>query len=191
MSIFILGLILFLGIHSIGIFAQEWRSNQIRKTGLRTWKVIYSTASIAALILMVFGYKQHTAMANIVVWSPPAWTWSFLVYSNFVPLILLVASYVPRNSIKIALEDPMAIGIIFWAATHLTNVGSLAGIILFVSFLIWGVLALIASRKRRSGTPPKQETASARMNILTIALGLGLWSQFARYAYSLKGIDWF
>ena len=191
MSTFIAGLIAFMGIHSIRIYAEKWRINQIKKLGNGTWKALYSVASIIALALMTNGYKQHTAIASIAVWSPPAWTWHFLVYSNSVPLILLVAAYVPNNSIKIALKDPMTIGVIFWAATHLTNVGSLAGIILFSSFLIWGIITALACRKRRSNAPPKQEIASTRMTILTVALGLGLWSLFARYAYYLRGIDWF
>lgn len=191
MTIFIIGLILFLGAHSTGIFAEQWRSVQVNKLGIRKWKIIYSIISIIGLILMIVGYKQHTGLANIIVWSPPAWTWYFVVYTNLVPLILLLATYIPNNAIKLKLKDPMTIGIIIWAATHLAYVNSLAGIILFVSFLIWGILDLIASRKRRANMAPSQVQASTPMTVLTIVLGVGLWLCFDRYAYYLRGLDWY
>jgi uncharacterized membrane protein len=190
-TIFIIGLILFLGAHSTGIFAEQWRSVQVNKLGIRKWKIIYSIISIIGLILMTVGYKQHTSVANILVWSPPAWTWYFVVYTNLVPLILLLATYIPNNAIKVKLKDPMTIGIIIWAATHLAYVNSLAGIILFVSFLIWGILELIASRKRRENMATSPVKVSTPMTVLTIVLGVGLWLCFDRYAYYLRGLDWY
>lgn len=191
MNIFILGLILFLGIHSIGIISDKWRNAQVNKLGIRTWKILYSLISLIGLVLMTIGYKHHTALENIMVWSPPAWTWYFVVYSNFIPLILLFATYIPNNAIKVKLKDPMSIGVIIWAATHLAYVGSLAGIILFVSFLIWGILALIASRNRRAKMASPQVKISVPMTLLTVFLGVGLWLCFDRYAYYLRGLPWY
>jgi len=75
MIIFIFGLILFLSVHSIGIFADQWRSIQVEKFGNRKYKFFYSFFSIAGLILMTIGYKQHTYVADIEIWSAPAWAW--------------------------------------------------------------------------------------------------------------------
>lgn len=191
MTIFIIGLILFLGAHSTGIFAEQWRSAQVNTFGIRKWKILYSITSIIGLILMTIGYKQHTELASILIWSPPAWTWYFVVYTNLLPLILLFATYIPNNAIKVKLKDPMTIGIIIWAATHLAYVNSLAGIILFVSFLIWGILVLMTSRKRRAGMVSSQVKASTSMTVLTVALGVGFWLCFDRYAYYLRGLDWY
>lgn len=191
MTIFIIGLILFLGTHSIGIFAGQWRCMQVNTFGIQKWKILYSIISIIGLILMTIGYKQHTGLENIMIWSPPAWTWYFVVYTNFIPLILLFATYIPNNAIKLKLKDPMTIGIIIWAATHLAYVSSLAGMILFVSFLIWGIFELIASRGRRANMAPSKTKASIPMTVLTIVLGVGLWLCFDRYAYYLRGLDWY
>ena len=191
MIIFILGLILFLGVHSIGIFADQWRNTQVSKLGNRKWKLLYSLFSIIGLVLMTIGYKQHSGPADIAIWSPPAWTWTFLVYSNLVPIILLVATYVPHNAIKIKLKDPMTIGVIIWAATHLVNVASLGGIILFTSFLLWAILDLMTCRKRRANLNPPQAKVSIPMTFVTLILGLGLWSLFDRYAHYLRGVDSF
>ena len=191
MIIFIFGLILFLAVHSIGIFADQWRNTQVNKFGSRRWKMLYSFITLIGLVLMTVGYKQHSGPADIALWSPPAWTWTFLVYSNIVPIILLVATYVPQNAIKIKLKDPMTIGIIIWASTHLVNVASLGGIILFGSFLIWATLVLINCRKRRANLNQPQAKISMPMTFITFILGLGLWSLFDRYAHYLRGIDSF
>ena len=191
MILFIFGLILFLGVYSIGIFADQWRSAQVNKYGNRKWKLLYSLVSIIGLVLMTIGYKQHSGQADIAIWSPPAWTWTFLVYSNLIPIILLVATYVPNNAIKVKLKDPMTIGVIIWAATHLVNVASLGGIILFASFLLWSILDLITCRKRRANLNSPQVRVSIPMTFLTFVLGVGLWSLFDRYAHYLRGIDSF
>jgi len=71
MAIFIFGLILFLSVHSIGIFADQWRAIQINKFGNRKYKFLYSFLSLAGLVLMTIGYKQHTYIADIAIWSAP------------------------------------------------------------------------------------------------------------------------
>ena len=55
MLLLILGLILFLGVHSTRLFAPEWRAKQIAAKGLMAWKGIYALASIVGLVLGVTG----------------------------------------------------------------------------------------------------------------------------------------
>jgi uncharacterized membrane protein len=184
MTLLICGLILFIGIHSVSIFADQWRNEQVAKLGVKTWKVLYSLISIAGLALMVFGYLQVKPQP-ITIWSPPDWAWLITVYFSLVSFILIAAAYVPRNAIKLKLKDPMLVGVIVWAICHLTSVGSLAGIILFGSFLIWGVLDLISCRARRSKLPPLQEEASFVMTLATIALGIMAASPLALKAYGI------
>ena len=56
MSILVLGLILFLGVHSLRIFAGDWRQAQIARVGEQTWKGVYSLVSAIALGLIILGY---------------------------------------------------------------------------------------------------------------------------------------
>src|SRR5665647_1019157 len=46
MTVLILGLIVFLGEHSIRIIADDWRSAQLKRLGEGAWKGIYSVISI-------------------------------------------------------------------------------------------------------------------------------------------------
>jgi uncharacterized membrane protein len=184
MTLLICGLILFLGIHSVSIFADPWRNEQVAKLGVRTWKVLYSLISIAGLALMTLGYLEARPHP-ITIWSPPSWAWLITVYFSLISLILIAAAYVPRNAIKLKLKDPMLVGVIVWAICHLTTIGSLAGIILFGSFLIWGILDLISCRARRSTLPPAKEKASVVMTLLTIAIGVVAFLPFAHIAFGI------
>ncbi len=184
MTLLIGGLVLFLGIHSVSIFADRWRNDQIAKLGVRTWKVLYSLISIAGLALMTLGYLEARPQP-ITIWSPPSWAWLITVYFSLVALILVAAAYVPRNAIKLKLKDPMLVGVIVWAICHLTTIGSLAGIILFGSFLLWGILDLLSSRARRSALPPVIEKASVVMTLVTIAVGVVAFLPFAHIAFGI------
>jgi uncharacterized membrane protein len=54
MALLIVGLILFLGVHSVRIFADSWRADFIARHGLNTWKVLYSVASLVGFVLLVW-----------------------------------------------------------------------------------------------------------------------------------------
>ena len=184
MTLLICGLLIFLGVHSVSIFADQWRNDQIAKLGVLTWKLIYSLISIAGLVLMTVGYLEARPQP-ITIWSPPPWAWQITVYFSLVSLILIAAAYVPNNAIKLKLKDPMLVGVIVWALCHLTTIGSLAGILLFGSFLVWGILDLISCRARRSNAPPTQEKASVVMTLATIAAGTVAFLPFAHIAYGI------
>jgi len=184
MTFLVCGLILFLGIHSVSIFADQWRNDQVAKLGALTWKVIYSLISIVGIVLMTVGYLEARPQP-ITIWSPPPWAWQITVYFSLVSLILIAAAYVPNNLIKQKLKDPMLVGVIVWALCHLTTIGSLAGILLFGGFLIWGMIDLVSCRARRSKRPPAQEKASVVMTLATIAAGTVAFLPFAHIAYGI------
>ena len=54
MGVLILGLVLFLGVHSVRIVANDWRTQVIAQRGEGAWKGLYSVLSIVGLVLVVF-----------------------------------------------------------------------------------------------------------------------------------------
>ena len=64
MTVLILGLILFLGVHSVRIFAEGWRTAQIAQRGEGAWKGLYSLASIVGFGLILWGYGLARAAAG-------------------------------------------------------------------------------------------------------------------------------
>ncbi len=174
----VLGLVLFLAVHSTRIFADDWRTRQIARLGEGAWKGMYSVASIAGLVLLVWGYGQ-TRIDPVVVWDPPAWTRHLAALLMIPSLVLVVAAYVPGNRIKAAVGHPMVAGVKVWAIAHLLSNGRLGDIVLFGAFLAWAVLDFRASRRRDRADGRRYPVAGASRSIIAIALGLVAYGVFA------------
>lgn len=183
MSYLILGLILFLGMHSARIFGEGARSAFIAQRGAGAWKGLYSVVSVVGFGLIVWGYGQ-ARLSPIPLWTPPPvgvrHAVSLLVLLAF---ILLAASYVPGNIIKAKVHHPMVLGVKTWAFAHLIVNHTLADLLLFGGFLVWAVLNFRASRARdrREGTsyPPGRAVPT----VIAVVLGAVLWFAFFRWAH--------
>jgi uncharacterized membrane protein len=92
---------------------------------------------------------------------------------------LFAAAYVPRNGIKARLHHPMILGVKAWALAHLLANGNLAHVVLFGSFLAWGVLDFIASRRRARALGTSYPAGGTTGTGLTVVLGVVAWAVFA------------
>lgn len=108
MSVLILGLLIFLGVHSIRIFADDWRTARIAQMGEKGWKGAYSVASIIGLALVIWGYGM-ARHAPVVLWLPPAWAPHLAGLLTLVAFILFPAAYVPGTHFKAWLKHPQAL----------------------------------------------------------------------------------
>ena len=72
MLVLILGLVLFLGIHSLRIFADDWRGRQIARMGLMRWKVLYAAVAIAGFVLLCWGFGL-ARQQPVLLYVPPLW----------------------------------------------------------------------------------------------------------------------
>ena len=70
MALLIAGLIIFLGSHSVRIFAEDWRNRQIEQLGNMKWKGLTALVSIGGFVLLVIGYGQ-ARMAPVELWQAP------------------------------------------------------------------------------------------------------------------------
>ncbi len=61
MTYLMLGLIIFLGAHSVRIFAEDWRTRTIARVGQNPWKGVYSLISIAGFVLLVWAVVDFIA----------------------------------------------------------------------------------------------------------------------------------
>ena len=59
MTLLILGLILFLGVHSVSIVAPGWRDTMRARLGEGPWKGLYSLISIVGFAQRFFGGDQR------------------------------------------------------------------------------------------------------------------------------------
>ncbi|MDM0023153.1 NnrU family protein [Variovorax saccharolyticus] len=157
MSVLCIGLILFLGIHSVSIVAPAWRDAQARQHGEWTWKGIYSLVALAGLVLVIIGYGL-ARQSPVVLYTPPT-ALRHLAMLLMLPVFpLLFAAYLPGR-IQRAAKHPMLLAVKLWATAHLLANGNLADVLLFGSFLAWAVADRISVKRRalpRSvpGAPP-------------------------------------
>jgi uncharacterized membrane protein len=178
----IAGLVIFLGVHSVRIFADEWRTAMVARLGEGAYKGIYSVLSIAgfALIIYGFGIARETP---VVLWTPPVGLRHAASLLTLIAFVFLTAAYVPRNGIKARFHHPMVLGVKFWALAHLLANGQLAQVLLFGSFLIWAVLNFVASRRRDRAKGVQYASGSLPLTALTVAAGGLVWMAFALHLH--------
>ena len=183
MLLLVAGLVIFLGVHSARIFAEQWRGAQIAKLGLGAYKGIYSVASAVGLVLIAIGYAQARTVP-IALWDPPLWTRHLSALLVLFAFVLLVAAYVPRNRIKAMVGHPMIIGVKIWAAGHLLANGTLADLLLFGGFLAWAVFDFRAARARDRVHGRGASRPTLAGTVATIVVGVGLWAAFAFHLHA-------
>ena len=72
MTALILGLVIFLGIHSVRVVAEGTRQAFIAQRGAGAWKGLYTIVSLLGFALIVWGYGQARAQP-VVLWASPTW----------------------------------------------------------------------------------------------------------------------
>lgn len=183
MTALILGLLIFLGVHSVRIGADDWRSAQLKRRGETAWKLAFTALSLLGLGLIVWGYGLARQNPQ-VLWDTPKGMNHLAALLTLVAFVLLAAAYVPRNAIKARLRHPMVLGVKVWALAHLLANNTLADLLLFGGFLLWAVLCFRAARQRDRAHPPAALTASAGGTGLTLAIGVLAWAGFAFWAHA-------
>jgi len=176
MIMLVVGLLLFLGVHSTRAFADGWRSATIARIGEGPWKGIYSVASIAGFVLLVWGYGQ--ARQQMPLWDPPAVMRYATVLLMLPVFVLLVAPYVPRNGIKAKLHHPQILSVKLWAFAHLLSNGNLADVLLFGGLLAWSILSFSAARKRDQAAGTVYPAGTMRGTTICVVVGLALYAAF-------------
>ena len=183
MTLLIFGLLLFLGVHSVRVFADGGRTSLRERLGDNGYKGLYSVLSLLGFALLIWGYGA-ARQQPVLLWAPPAWTRHLAALLTIPAFVLLAAAYVPGNAIKARLHHPMVLGVKAWALAHLLANGMLAGLLLFGGFLVWAALSFRAARQRdrtaRTVYPPGRLVPT----LLTVALGLAAWAGFAFWAHA-------
>ncbi len=179
----IVGLVLFLGIHSIRIAAPALRQAQIDQRGLNAWKGIYSVISLIGFVILVWGYGI-ARQDPVIFWVAPAWM-SHVVALFMIPvMILLVASQLPAGRIKAAVKHPMLLAVKIWALVHLLVNGDLASVVLFGAFLAWAVADRISEKKRlQAGLTRNPVAGPVKWDVIAIVGGLVAYVLFVLYLH--------
>lgn len=183
MTLLVVGLVLFLGTHSVRIFADGFRSEQVARLGINGWKAIYSVVSIAGFVLLVYGYGLARESPT-VVFVPPPWMRHVTALLTIPAFVLLAAAYVPGTRIKRAVGHPMVAGVKIWAFAHLLANGTLADVVLFGAFLAWAVFDYVAARRRDRAVGRIYPTGPVARDVIAVAIGLAAYVVFAFWLHA-------
>jgi len=189
MALLIAGLLMFLGAHSLAIFAPDLRARARARFGEGPWKGALGLISLAGLIMIVYGFG--TARQAPPLYIPPFWlrhvTW--LLMLPVFPLML--ASGLPGR-IKTAAKHPLLVAVKFWALAHLLANGRLADLLLFGGFLVWAVVDRISLKHRppqvlRTAPPGKFNDLIAVVAGLALYVFSVLWAHLRLFGVSPLG----
>jgi uncharacterized membrane protein len=180
----ILGLLLFLGTHSVRIVADGWRTRTRARLGASSWRTLYTGLSLLGFVLIVWGFGQ-ARQSPWLIWTPPPGMRHLAMLLTLLSFVLLAAAYVPGNRIKARIHHPMMAAVKLWALAHLLTNGTLAHIALFGTFLVWAIFAFLAARKRDRRDSIRYSPGSTGATGITVALGVALWIAFTLWLHGL------
>ena len=179
----LLGLVLFLGVHSVSIAAPGWRAAQIARHGERAWKGAYSVAAGVGLALLIVGYGM-ARREPIVLYTPPVALRHVALLLMLPVFPLFFAAYLPGR-LRSAAKHPMLLAVKLWATAHLLANGNLADVLLFGAFLAWAVADRISVKRRSAAEAHAVPAASpgALNDVIAVVGGLAVYAGIVFWAH--------
>lgn len=182
MSILVLGLVLFLGVHSVRIFADGFRTAQVARIGERRWKLLVAVVSFFGLALIIWGYGD-ARQATRVLYVPPVWTRHLAAPLTLVAFILIAAGNIRGTRIRARLGHPMVAGTKLWAFAHLIANGTVADVVLFGAFLAWAIADFMSARRRDRAEGRVYRVGPISRDLIAIGAGGLAWAVFAFFLH--------
>ena len=170
LAVMILGLVLFLGAHTLPA-QRKWRRRAIAALGEGGYKIAYALVSLLGIALIVWGFGHYRATGWIDIWNPPK-AFKHITVALMLPAVILVVAAYIRGHIYTALKHPMLAGVKLWAAAHLLANGDLGSIILFGSFLGWAVFDRISLKNRDDAGAPAIPVGGWGNDLIAVAVGI-------------------
>lgn len=174
MTILALGLILFLGLHSIRIVAEGARERAIARLGEGPWKGIYSLLSAIGFVLIVWGFAA-ARYTSAELWTPPPGARHVTIALMLLSMLLLAAYLFKQSHITAAVHHPMVWSVALFGLAHLIANGSAADLVLFGAFLVWAAADLISAYGRDHSNGVVYPAPNWSATAGAIVVGLAFW----------------
>jgi uncharacterized membrane protein len=175
----IIGLVLFIGIHSVAIVAPEWRDRFAAKHGA-AWKSLVVFVSLAGVVGIVKGYAE-ARLDPVLLYVTPTWLAHVAALLMLPVFIFFFAPYFPGR-IKSTLKHPQLVALKLWAFSHLLVNGTLADVVLFGSLLAWAVVDRISLKRREPRAVPVMVRSSAN-DVILVVIGLVTYVLFVKWLH--------
>ncbi|WP_339721001.1 NnrU family protein [Marinomonas primoryensis] len=187
MLILVIGLVVFFCVHSVRLFAPNWRETSMGqgKNGVMRWHMRFGLLTLLATAFIVMGYMQMR-VEPIWLWFPPVWTRHLAGLLVLVALFFVGSALVPNTSMKQKMGYPLLIGIKIWAFAHLISNGTVADVMIFGSFLVWSIVSFVVYRRRdrKAGVVyVTSDESSVPSNLLAFVFAMISWFTIVFYLH--------
>jgi uncharacterized membrane protein len=176
MTVLVIGLSVFIGVHSISIVAPAFRERMVTRLGGGPWRGVYSLFAALGLVLTIWGYGLARGQTAVLYVPPLGLRHAGVALMVFV-FPLLLAAYLPGR-IRDTLKHPMLVAVKTWALAHLLANGSLADVVLFGSLLVWAVADRISVKRRARASEAPVLPVKPWNDAIAIAAGLAIYVAF-------------
>ena len=146
MIIMVAGLVLFIGVHLIPT-APGLRARLVVRLGDKAYRAFFAIIAALGLVLIIAGYHMRPEPVPIFAPFPAARAAAPVLVT--IAFILFAAANM-RTHIRSIVRHPMLIGLMLWSGVHLLANGDLTGTILFGSFLVYSIIAVVSAIARHS-----------------------------------------
>lgn len=171
MSLLILGIIAWSLAHLFPAVFSGTRVKLKNTLGEGPYRGLFSLLILAALLLIVFGWKSAVPSA---LYAPPLSAGPVISGLILIGFVLFFASPVAGN-IKRFIRHPQMVGTLFWAVAHLLTNGDSRSVALFGGLAVWAVLEVIMIN-RRDGAWQKPREAAVKRDIVSVVIGLAAFA---------------
>lgn len=172
MTLLILGIVIFLGMHLVRVVAPGLRASVIERNGKNAWMGIYTVISLIGLGLVIYGFGEARAVTGML-YNPPVFLKHISLLLMLLAFICLAAGFLPAGRIAVAVKHPQILSIKIWALAHLLANGETSSVLLFTSFLAWAVILRISlKRRQRAGELVLPVFRSSTNDLLAVVIGV-------------------
>jgi uncharacterized membrane protein len=183
MALLLTGITVWSIVHLFPAIAPQARENMVFKLGENAYRGLFSLLILAALAMIVFGWKSSMPTAVYVPPVTPGFPPSVMVFAG---LVLFFASkfntYAKRN-----LRHPQMAGTFLWAAAHLLTNGDSRSLALFGGFAAWALLEVVLCN-RRDGPRAQLPPASLKFDLAAVLVGGAAWALIGHFHLRLFGV---
>ena len=196
----VLGLLRFLGVHSVRFLAPGLREAAIGRIGEGPWKGLYALLSLGGLVLVGRGWTaagEAGDAGTALLYAPVPWGPALALLVMPVLFVLLVAGNLPAGRIRRFARHPMLVATVGWGLLHLLNNGTAAAVVLFAGFTLWAAadIASLLSRERTArlapagagphgaAAPPADASLPWWPDAAAVVVGLALYAWFVAHGH--------
>ena len=163
MTLMILGILLFAGVHLIPSLAPGVKAAWLGKFGEGGYKGSFSLLLLLGLGLIIAGWRSTLPE---FLYMPPAGLKHPAMGLLFIAFLLMVVS--SRNSrLRQWIRNPQLTGVFLWGVAHLLLNGDIRSTVLFSSLSLWALLEIVAIN-RRDGPWVKPEVPTWGAELVTL-----------------------